>query len=90
MDRLDGRRKSSFSPFAATSRLARGVAIQVGIDSPRYDTKKRGWARMVDMAASLDEDAGTAALFLVNRSQGMTSASPWTSPPSACGPSPRR
>jgi alpha-N-arabinofuranosidase len=62
-------RKSSFFPFAATSRLARGVALQVGIDSPWYDTTKHGQARLVDAAASLDQDAGTAALFLVNRSQ---------------------
>jgi alpha-L-arabinofuranosidase len=62
-------RKSSFFPFAATSRLARGVALQVGIESPWYDTKKHGRATLVDAAASLDQDAGTAALFLVNRSQ---------------------
>ncbi len=62
-------RKSTFFPFSVTSRLARGVALDVGIDSEHYDTKEHGRARVVDAAATLDEEAGTAALFLVNRSQ---------------------
>ncbi|MDT0277118.1 arabinosylfuranosidase ArfA [Blastococcus goldschmidtiae] len=60
-------RKSTFFPFAVTSRLARGVALRVGVDGPTYDTAAHGEVPVVDAAATTD--AGRAALFLVNRSQ---------------------
>jgi alpha-N-arabinofuranosidase len=62
-------RKSTFFPFSVTSRLARGVALDVGIDSEHYETTEHGRARVIDAAATLDQENGTAALFLVNRSQ---------------------
>jgi alpha-N-arabinofuranosidase len=61
-------RKSTFFPFAITSRLAQGVALETAIDSPAYDTAEHGTALVVDAAATFDEQAGTGALFLVNRS----------------------
>ena len=61
-------RKCTFFPFAITSRLANGVALETGIDSPTYDTAEHGPALLVDAAATFDEAAGTAAVFLVNRS----------------------
>lgn len=61
-------RKSTFFPFAITSRLAHGVALETAIDAPTYDTAEHGPALLVDAAATFDEAAGTAALFLVNRS----------------------
>jgi alpha-N-arabinofuranosidase len=61
-------RKSTFYPFAITARLARGVALETAIQAPTYDTAEHGAALVVDAAASFDEVAGTAALFLVNRS----------------------
>jgi alpha-N-arabinofuranosidase len=60
-------RKTTFFPFATTSRLARGVALSVGVDGPRYDTARYGEVPVVDAAATADD--GAAALFLVNRSQ---------------------
>ncbi|WP_346623530.1 alpha-N-arabinofuranosidase [Blastococcus montanus] len=60
-------RKSTFFPFATTSRLARGVALVVGVDGPGYDTAAYGEVPVIDAAATAD--AGVAALFLVNRSQ---------------------
>ncbi|SFO79123.1 alpha-N-arabinofuranosidase [Geodermatophilus dictyosporus] len=60
-------RRSTFFPFAATSRLARGVALRVGVDCPGYDTAEHGEVPVVDAAATADD--GVAALFLVNRSQ---------------------
>jgi alpha-N-arabinofuranosidase len=60
-------RKATFFPFAATSRLARGIALQVGVDCPGYDTAAYGEVPVIDAAATAD--AGGAALFLVNRSQ---------------------
>ncbi|MGY1593193.1 alpha-N-arabinofuranosidase [Geodermatophilus sp. SYSU D00708] len=60
-------RKSTFFPFATTARLARGVALRVGVDGPDYDTAEYGRVPVIDAAATAD--AGVAALFLVNRSQ---------------------
>jgi alpha-L-arabinofuranosidase len=60
-------RRSTFFPFATTSRLARGVALQVGVECPGYDTAAYGEVPVIDAAATAD--AGVAALFLVNRSQ---------------------
>ncbi|UOY03963.1 hypothetical protein MVA48_04170 [Blastococcus sp. PRF04-17] len=60
-------RKPTFFPFATTSRLARGLALHVGIDTPGYDTARYGEVPLVDAAATTD--AGAVALFLVNRSQ---------------------
>jgi alpha-L-arabinofuranosidase len=61
-------RKSTFFPFATTSRLARGVALHVDIDGPTYGTAEYGEVPVVDAAATLDTDARAAAIFLVNRS----------------------
>jgi alpha-L-arabinofuranosidase len=61
-------RKSTFYPFAITSRLAHGVALETAIDSPSYDTTEHGQALLVDAAATLDQQARTGAVFLVNRS----------------------
>ncbi|RZU31630.1 alpha-N-arabinofuranosidase [Blastococcus saxobsidens] len=60
-------RKSTFFPFATTSRLARGVALPVRVDGPGYDTARYGEVPLVDAAVTADD--GAAALFLVNRSQ---------------------
>jgi len=63
-------RKSTFFPFAVTSRLARGVALApVDIHGPEYDTKVHGRVRVVDAAASFDGEGGAGAVFLVNRSE---------------------
>jgi alpha-N-arabinofuranosidase len=61
-------RKSTFFPFAITSRLARGLAVEAGIETELYDTAAHGSAPLVDAAASFDEQAGAVAVFLVNRS----------------------
>jgi alpha-N-arabinofuranosidase len=60
-------RKTTFFPFATTSRLARGVSLQVGVECPGYGTAEYGEVPVVDAAATADD--GVAALFLVNRSQ---------------------
>ena len=62
-------RKSTFFPFATTSRLARGAALEVGIDSPHYRTAEYGEVPLIDAAATVDAEASVVALFLVNRSQ---------------------
>jgi alpha-L-arabinofuranosidase len=62
-------RQTTFFPFAVTSRLARGRALKVAIDSDTYETSVYGKANLVDAVATHDESTGQAAVFLVNRSQ---------------------
>jgi alpha-L-arabinofuranosidase len=61
-------KQTTFFPFAETSRLARGVALDVTVKSDTYDTKVYGRANLVDAVATHDADTGNAAIFLVNRS----------------------
>ncbi|MFP7761981.1 alpha-N-arabinofuranosidase [Marisediminicola sp. LYQ85] len=62
-------RQTTFFPFSVTSRLARGEVIAPRIHVDTYSTKRHGDAPLVDSVATVDRDAGTAAVFLVNRSQ---------------------
>jgi len=62
-------RQTTFYPFATTSRLARGVALDVALSSPRHQTATYGEIDLVDAVATWDEEARRCAVFLVNRSQ---------------------
>ena len=62
-------RQSTFFPFSVTSRLARGDILTPRIDVGTYETAVYGAAPLVDAVATFDSDAGTSAVFLVNRSQ---------------------
>jgi alpha-N-arabinofuranosidase len=61
-------RQTTFFPFAVTSRLARGVTLELKLDSPTYETAKHGVVPVVDAVATHDESTGDTAIFLVNRS----------------------
>jgi alpha-N-arabinofuranosidase len=61
-------RQTTFFPFAITSRLARGSALELKLDAPRYDTPRYGTVPLVDAVATHDASTGTGAVFLVNRS----------------------
>jgi alpha-N-arabinofuranosidase len=61
-------RQTTFFPFAATSRLAQGEALDVRLESPDYPTSRYGRVPLVDAVATYDEASGTTAVFLVNRS----------------------
>jgi alpha-N-arabinofuranosidase len=62
-------RQTTFFPFAITSELARGRALEVKLESPSYDTALYGEVPQLDAVATHDETTGRTALFLVNRSQ---------------------
>jgi len=62
-------RQTTFFPFATTSRLARGEAVRLELDVPRFETAKYGEVPLVDAVATRDEATGGSAMFLVNRSQ---------------------
>jgi len=65
-------RQTTFFPFATTSRLARGNALQLRLESPRYETARFGEVPLVDAVATHDPEADAVAVFLVNRSQTET------------------
>jgi alpha-N-arabinofuranosidase len=61
-------RQTTFFPFAVMSRLARGVALELKLDCPTYETERHGTAGIVDAVATHDAESGETAVFLVNRS----------------------
>ncbi|MDT0116981.1 alpha-N-arabinofuranosidase [Microbacterium sp. PRF11] len=60
-------RQTTFFPFALTSRLARGAAVRVSVETPMIDTATYGAVPAVSAVATADAEAGEAALFLVHR-----------------------
>jgi alpha-N-arabinofuranosidase len=61
-------RQTTFYPFSLTSRLARGVALELKLDSPTYESARHGVVSVVDAVATHDAETGDTAVFLVNRS----------------------
>lgn len=61
-------RQTTFFPFAVTSRLARGVALELKLESPTYESARHGVVSVVDAVATHDAETGDTAVFLVNRS----------------------
>lgn len=61
-------RQTTFFPFAVTSRLARGVTLELKLDCPTYATSLYGEVPLVDAVATCDADSGETSVFLVNRS----------------------
>ena len=62
-------RQTTFFPFAITSRLAQGDALELKLDAPTYATPRYGEVSLVDAVATHDASTGRTAVFLVNRSQ---------------------
>lgn len=62
-------RQTTFFPFAATSELARGMALELKLSAETYSTEVYGEVSTVDGVATYDEATGRSAIFLVNRSQ---------------------
>ena len=61
-------RQSIFFPFATTSRLAKGRALDVRLEAPEYGAATYGDVPLVDAVATHDADTGSTSVFLVNRS----------------------
>jgi alpha-L-arabinofuranosidase len=62
-------RQTTFFPFAVTSRLATGKALEVKLETPTYSTAVYGEVPLVDAVATFDAETGLTSVFLVNRSQ---------------------
>ena len=61
-------RQTTFFPFAITSRLAVGQALDVRLTSDTYTTAAYGEVPVVDAVATHDAATGRTAIFIVNRS----------------------
>ena len=62
-------RQTTFFPFALTSQLARGVALELKLDTEHYSSDVYGDVAVIDGVATHDVATGNSAVFLVNRSQ---------------------
>ncbi|WP_344046431.1 alpha-L-arabinofuranosidase C-terminal domain-containing protein, partial [Microbacterium terricola] len=62
-------KQTTYFPFATTSRLAVGHALEVRLESPTYTTEVYGEVPVLDAVATHDPETGAVALFLVNRDQ---------------------
>jgi alpha-N-arabinofuranosidase len=60
-------RQTTFFPFAAASRLARGTALRPRLTAPKHPTAEHGAVPSVDAVAVLDEEGGAITVFAVNR-----------------------
>ena len=61
-------RQTTFFPFAITSRLAVGQALDVKLTSDTYTTAAYGEVPLMDAVATHDAATGRTAIFMVNRS----------------------
>jgi alpha-N-arabinofuranosidase len=61
-------KQSIFDPFALTARHARGEVLRTAVTSPTVATTRYDGVDQLDLCATLDEEAGELAVFLVNRS----------------------
>ncbi|MBN2304190.1 MAG: alpha-N-arabinofuranosidase [Anaerolineae bacterium] len=60
---------ATYYPLLLFSRLAAGVALDVNVIGPTYQTKKFGDMPLLDVSSSYDAANNTQAIFIVNRSQ---------------------
>jgi alpha-L-arabinofuranosidase len=65
----DAWRQTTFFPFAQVSSLARGTTLELKLECATYRTERYGDVPLVDAVATHDAEAGSTAVFLVNRSQ---------------------
>jgi alpha-N-arabinofuranosidase len=60
-------RQTIFYPFLHASKYGRGVAMNLLIDSPRYENSEYGEVPLLEAVAVLNEDDDALTLFAVNR-----------------------
>jgi alpha-L-arabinofuranosidase len=60
-------KQTTFHPFATMARLATGTALRTVVQTASLATDRHGAVPAVAAAATVDQGAGRAALFLVNR-----------------------
>jgi alpha-N-arabinofuranosidase len=60
-------RQPIFHPFAATAHLATGTSLRAAVDCAALPTDRHGTVPTIAAAATLDQAAGRAGVFLANR-----------------------
>ena len=60
-------RQTSFHPFADVARSARGTVLRLDVDGPTYPVAGEGEVGAIEAAAVHDAEAGSLAVFAVNR-----------------------
>jgi alpha-L-arabinofuranosidase len=60
-------RQTIYYPYAWALQYARGTVLNLAVDSPTYEVPDLDKVPYVDIAATLDERAGTVTLFALNR-----------------------
>jgi alpha-N-arabinofuranosidase len=60
---------TTYYPLLLFSKLATGIALDVNVKSPTYQTEKFGEMPLLDVSSSYDEVNNGQAIFIVNRSQ---------------------
>ena len=61
-------KQTIYYPLLTFSQMASGNALDLLVESPRYETRQFGDMPLLDVSASHDEAAGKNAVFIVNRS----------------------
>lgn len=62
-------RQTTYYPLLHASKYGRGAALDLQITSPAYATEGFDHVPLTDAVATIDDDAETATIFAVNRSQ---------------------
>lgn len=62
-------KQSIYYPLMLFSQLASGVALDVFVRAPHYETEQFGAMPLLDVSASYNEETHAHAVFIVNRSQ---------------------
>lgn len=60
-------RQTTFYPFSLAARYAHGSVLRLALAGPKIGTARYGDVPVVDAVATLDDAAGEAAIFVVNR-----------------------
>jgi len=60
---------TTYYPIMLFSRMASGDALDVAVQAPMIDAGEYGDAPIIDVSSSHNEETGTSAVFIVNRSQ---------------------
>ncbi len=62
-------RQTIFWPFLHASTYGRGTALNLAVESPRYDNHKFGEVPLLETVATLNSDDGILTIFAINRDQ---------------------
>ncbi len=62
-------RQTIFWPFLHASAYGRGTALNLAVESPRYDNYEFGEVPLLETVATLNDEDGSLTLFAVNRDQ---------------------